>query len=150
QLNFNPPEYFDLVNLTHPVFKKFADWGVAVLTGVEIHKYWTVEPDRDTGTIATYTDFRHNPAFLEKALGKGRVLLLTTAIDRRGWNDLPVAGWGFLALADQMMRYLSRSSQAVFNYTAGEDVILALDPAQRIPAYLLRKPGLQQLRNDIP
>jgi len=28
--------------------------------------------------------------------------------------------------------------------------MLAIDPAQRIPAYLLRKPGLQQLRNDIP
>jgi len=37
----------------------------------------------------------------------------------------------------------------VFNYTAGEDVLLPLDPAQRVPAYNLRKPGLQQLRNDI-
>ena len=48
------------------------------------------------------------------------------------------------------MRYVSSSSQAVFNYTAGDDVMLAIDPAQRIPAYLLSKPGLQQLRNDIP
>jgi hypothetical protein len=69
------------------------------------------------------------------------------------WNDFPIAAadnWGFVALADQMMRYLSHSSQAVFNYTAGEDVMLVIDPAQKIPAYLLRKPGLQQLRNDIP
>jgi hypothetical protein len=48
------------------------------------------------------------------------------------------------------MRYLARSSQSLFNYTAGDDVSLALNPAQRIPAYRLRKPGLQQLNNDIP
>jgi len=48
-----------------------------------------------------------------------------------------------------MMRYLGRSSQALFNYTSGEDVILPLNTTQRIPAYLLRKPGLQQLRNEI-
>ena len=148
KFNFVPPEFFDLRDLTHPVFKKFADWGVGVLTGVEIHKYWSVTAGQDTGVIAAYTDRRHHPAFLERAVGKGRVLLLTTSIDRR-WNDLPVADWGFLALADQMMRYLSRSSQAVYNYTAGESVILALDPSQRMPAYQLHKPGLQQLRNDV-
>jgi hypothetical protein len=149
QFNFVPPEYFDLRDLTHPIFKKFADWdGVGILTGVEILKYWSVTAEKDTGVIATYTDFRHHPAFLERAIGKGRVLLMTTSIDRR-WNDLPVADWGFLALADQMMRYLSRSSQAVFNYTAGENVILALDSSQRIPAYQLHKPGLQQLKSDI-
>jgi hypothetical protein len=149
KLPFNPPETFDLQNLDHPILKKFADWGVGVLTSVEIHQYWSVEPG-DAGVIARYTDFRHRPAFLEKPVGKGRVLMMTTAIDRRGWNDLPVADWGFPALADQMLQYLSRSSQVDYNYTAGEDVILPMDPAQRLGAYLLRKPGLQQLRNEVP
>lgn len=149
QLGFNPPEFLDLQNLTHPILKKFADWGSGVLTSVEMHRYWSIKPDKDAGVIARYTDIRHCPALIERAVGKGRVLLFTSAIDRRGWNDLPVADWGFLPLADQMMQYLSRISQVVFNYTAGEDVLLPLDPAQRIPAYNLRKPGLQQLRNDI-
>jgi len=149
KLAFNPPEYLDLQNLAHPILKKFADWGVGVLSSVEIHHYWSVEPG-DAGVIARYTDHRHRPAFLEKSVGKGRVVMMTTAIDRRGWNDLPVADWAFPALADQMLQYLLRSSQVVYNYTAGEDVMLAVDPALRIPAYLLRKPGLQQLRNDIP
>jgi hypothetical protein len=149
KLPFNPPEFLDLQNLSHPVLKKFADWGAGVLTSVEIHKYWSVNPG-DASVIARYTDFRHVPAFLEKTVGKGRVLMMTTAIDRRGWNDLPVADWAFPALADQMLQYLSRLSQAVFNYLAGDEVMLAIDPALRIPAYLLSKPGLQQLRNDIP
>jgi hypothetical protein len=150
QLGFNPPEYLDLHNLSHPILKKFADWGVGVLTSVQIQRYWKVDPQEGDAVIARYTDFRHCPAFIEKTLGKGRVLMMTTGIDRRGWNDLPVADWGFPVLADQMMQYLSHASQAVFNYTAGQDVMLAVDPSPRIPAYLLAKPGLQQLRNDIP
>ncbi len=149
KLTFNPPEFLDLQDLSHPILRKFADWGAGVLTSVEIHQYWSVKPG-DAAVIARYTDFRHVPAFLEKTVGKGRVLMMTTAIDRRGWNDLPVADWAFPALADQMFQYLSRSSQAVFNYLAGENVMLTMDPALRIPAYLLSKPGLQQLRNDIP
>ncbi|MGE5193951.1 MAG: hypothetical protein ACM3U2_15765 [Deltaproteobacteria bacterium] len=147
-LGFDPPEFLDLRNLSHPVLKKFADWGTGVLTSVEIRRYWSVDAG-ETGVIARYTDHRHRPALLEKAVGKGRVLLMTTSVDR-SWNDLPVADWAFPALADQFMQYLSRSSQAVYNYTTGEDVMLAVDPSLRIPAYLLRKPGLQQLRNDIP
>ncbi len=149
-LTFTPPQFLDLQNLTHPILKKFADWDASVLTGVEIHGYWSVNADEGAGVIASYTDFRHRPAFVEKVVGKGRVLMMTTSVDRR-WNDLPAAiNWGFVALADQMMRYLSHASQAVYNYTAGEDVMLALDPAERIPAYNLAKPGLQQLRYDIP
>jgi hypothetical protein len=76
------------------------------------------------------------------------VLALTTSIDRR-WNELPL-DWGFAPLTYEMMRYLARASQSQFNYISGEDVILPLNPAQRIPAYRLRKPGLQQLNNEIP
>lgn len=147
---FKPPEYLDLQNLTHPILRKFADWDASVLTSVEINGYWSVDAGEGAGVIARYTDFRHRPAFLEKSVGKGRVLMMTTSVDRR-WNDLPAAvNWGFVALADQMMRYVSNASQAVYNHVAGEDVMLAIDPTQRIPAYLLGKPGLQQLRIDIP
>jgi hypothetical protein len=82
-------------------------------------------------------------------VGKGRVLLFTSSIDRR-WNELPVAYFAFTALSDQIMQYLSRSSQATYNYLAGQDVTLSLDPALKIPAYMLGKPGLQQLRHEIP
>ncbi len=134
-LTFTPPQFLDLQNLTHPIFKKFADWDASVLTGVEIHGYWSVDASEGAGVLAHYTDFRHRPSFIEKAVGKGRVLMMTTSVDRR-WNDLPAAvNWGFVALADQMMRYLSNASQAVYNHTAGEEVLLALDPTERIPAY---------------
>ena len=32
----------------------------------------------------------------------------------------------------------------------GDPVRISLDPALAVPAYLLRKPGLQNLRSDVP
>jgi hypothetical protein len=144
---FSTPTYLDLQQVNHPILKKFADWGGG-LAAVEIKRCWRIDPERVAGAIATYTDRDRLPALVERPLGKGRVLAFTTSIDRR-WNDLPL-DWGFAPLTYEMMRYLARTSQSLFNYTSGDDVVLALNPAQRIPAYLLRKPGLQQLRNDIP
>ncbi len=149
QVQFDEQVLLDLQNLSHPILKKFADWG-GILATVEINRCWSVDPELVAGAVASYTDRKHLPALIERSLGKGRVLALTTSIDRRGeWNDLPL-DWGFAPLSYEMMRYLARSSQAQFNYTAGDDVILPMNTAQAVPAYLLRKPGLQQLREDIP
>lgn len=147
QRPFNTPTFIDVQNVNHPILKKFADWGGG-LTDVEIKRCWRIDPDRVAGAIATYTDRNRLPALVERSLGKGRVLALTTSIDRR-WSDLPL-DWGFAPLSYEMMRYLARESQSLFNYTSGDDVMLAVNSAQRIPAYRLRKPGLQQLQHDIP
>jgi hypothetical protein len=149
QVPFDREVFLDLQNLSHPILKKFADWG-GVLATVEINRCWSVDPELVAGAIASYTDPKHLPALVERVLGKGRVLALTTSIDRRGeWNDLPL-DWGFAPLSYEMMRYLAQSSQAQFNYTAGDDVILPLNTTQAFPAYRLRKPGLQQLNEDVP
>ncbi|HEY3965919.1 MAG TPA: BatA domain-containing protein [Planctomycetaceae bacterium] len=149
QVQFDEQVFLDLQNLSHPILKKFADWE-GVLATVEINRCWSVDPELVAGAIASYTDRKHLPALIERSLGKGRVLALTTSIDRRGeWNDLPL-NWGFAPLSYETMRYLARSSQAQFNYLAGDDVILPMNTTQAVPAYLLRKPGLQQLREDIP
>ncbi|MCY2963802.1 MAG: VWA domain-containing protein, partial [Planctomycetota bacterium] len=148
-LTFKPPEYLDLQNLNHPLLKRFDDWGASGLKAEPILKYWRVDPTRDTAVIARYTDPRQGPALIEKAVGKGRVLMLTTSLDRRGWNDLPVAGWEFVGLVDQMMTYLGRGSQTVYNHLAGEEVLLPLDLSQPLPGYLLRKPGQQQLKGEV-
>jgi hypothetical protein len=151
---FDPPEFLDFRNLEHPLLRKFADWpaeGLTSLTAEPIRQYWRVKPaDRDSAVIATFTDIRRTPApaFVERAHGKGRTLLVTTSLDRR-WSDLPVAGW-FVVLVDQMLRYLSEAGGDSFNFIAGEPVSIALEPGRALAAYLLRKPGLQQLRSDVP
>jgi hypothetical protein len=151
---FDPPEFLDFRNLTHPLLKKFADWpaeGLTSLTAEPIREYWRVKPaEQDAAVIATYTDVRRTPApaFVERAHGKGRTLLLTTSLDRR-WSDLPVAGW-FVVLVDQMLGYLSNAGGEKFNFMIGDPVAVTLESGRPLPAYLLRKPGLQQLRGDVP
>jgi hypothetical protein len=150
-VKFLPPEFLDLQDLTHPLLRKFADWGVAELTSVEILKYWKVEPLPGASVIATYSDGRTSPALLERQHGRGRTVLFTTSVSQNGWNDLPVAaGPYFLAFADQTLSYLTRQANAVFNYTAGEDVVLKLDADHAEQKYLLRKPEHQQPFLDMP
>lgn len=47
------------------------------------------------------------PALIEREVGEGRVLLLTTTVDR-DWTDLPIQP-AFLPLMQQAVRYLSRA-----------------------------------------
>lgn len=147
--DFERDEFLDLGMNAHPLFKKFADWGTGGLTSTPILKCWSVKPaERDTAIVASYTDPRRLPALVERAIGKGRVLEMTTSLDRR-WNELPVSEW-FVVLADQMLQYLSQRGGDSFNFAIGDPVTISLDQAVGATAVLLRKPGLQQLRSDIP
>ncbi len=149
-LKFNPPEFLDLNELTHPIFKRFADWGVADLNTVEIHRYWRVAPEPDGSVVARYTDRRSGPAILERLRGKGRTIVFTSSLGRQGWNDLPAAGWQFLALIDQIMKHLSQASEAELNVQAGAEVRVLLDANLPGRRFLLRKPGKQQIPISAP
>ena len=149
-LKFSQPALLDLPKSTHLMLRKFQDFGgFGDLTSAEIHRYWKVKPNAHASLIAAYTNPQQSPAFLDRSYGNGRTVMFTTAVDLKGWSDLPRTRW-FVALADQMMQYLGSRSNDVFNYVAGEDIILRLDPAEPIRQYLLRKPGLQQVRGLVP
>lgn len=153
-----PPEFIDLANkLDHPLLKRFADWGDATeLTSSEINRIWRVKPQPNSSVIAWYTFANKSPAIVERVHGKGRTVLLTTSVSsstsedpQDQWNVLP-RRWTYLAFADQTIRYLSRQSQATFNYVCGEDVIVKLDTEHPAQQYLLRKPNSQQLPKEVP
>ena len=149
---FFPPESLDLSakSLAHPVLKKFAELGGAGdLTLMDVRRCWRVKPRAGGAVIASYSDVRKTPALLERRHGEGRVLMLTTGVDRN-WNDLPLAPVPFVILADRMMRYLGRESGSVYNFLAGEPVVVRLDPEKPIRRYLLRRPDLGQLPGDVP
>lgn len=147
---FSPPEYFDMRATSNSAFR-FDEWGD--LISMPINECWRVAPvERDVAVLARFTDHGRvpAPAIVEKALGDGRVLMVTTSLDRQ-WSDpgLPTATW-FIVLIDRLMQHLDRAPPATCNYTIGENVSVALDPEQSISAFLLKKPGLQQLRQEVP
>jgi hypothetical protein len=149
-LSFRPPEFLEIPDVTHPMVKRFADWGTTELTGVEILKYWRVEPLVDASIVARFTDLRTSAALLDRPLGTGRVALWTTGLDRSGWNDLPASGWSFIALCDQIVRHVSRGAEVSWNHTIGDTVSVPLD-VEPVPArVLMRTPNLRQLRLEVP
>lgn len=155
RLKFNPPEFVELKNLTHPLLRYFADWpeGVTDLSSAEIQRYWRVTPSDAETVVAKFTDTRGAPALLDRLHGAGRVVMLTTSFDNSNWNDLRVVP-SSLVLIDQIVKRLTRRGDAVFNFTAGETVIVSLvrgaTPDQPLdPRLLLRKPERQQIRLDV-
>ena len=149
-LKFTPAEFLDVRELSHPVLKKFEDLGgVAELTSAAVRKYWKVEPAAAASVIVPYTKSSSLPALLERPFGDGRTVMLTTGANLKGWNDL-ARSWQFVALADQMMYYLSHGTESDFNYTAGEDVLIRTARENPIFRYLLRKPEFQQLPGEVP
>lgn len=144
------PVFLDMQDLAHPVMSRFQDWGVAELTGVEIPRYWNVGPVGEARPLVRFTNLRHSPALVVRDVGKGRALLIATAIDRNGWNDLPTAGWKYLAWMYEMARFLAQAGSQQTNMQAGSDVVVPLDPELRMDKYLLQKPAFEQLPGVIP
>jgi hypothetical protein len=96
-----------------------------------------------TSVVLPYSDGR--PAIIERIIGQGHVLTMTTPVSDRPsqkdtWNLLPI-GWPFMVLAHQMAAYLVGSGQQQLNYLAGQTAVLPLDTAAQHPSYLLSTPG---------
>lgn len=152
-LKFTPAKSLDLKDISHPILKKFDGSGVAAeLMTVDVRRYWKVDPLPNSKVITSYNDRESSPAMLERPLGTGRVLMLTTAVDlTRDWSELArTPPWHFLALADQMLQYLSNRTSARANFIAGEEVILPLDRDKPLKRYLLKKPSGLQLPGEVP
>jgi len=112
-----------------------------------VFRYWELE-DMSAGaaTVIPYNDGR--PALIERPVGRGRALILTTPLSdrpsRNPWNLLPI-GWPFVALVDQMTSYLTGSADQHLNYPAGQTAVLRLDAAAERQGFLLTAPGGLQL-----
>ncbi len=112
--------------------------------------------------VLPYNDGR--PAVLERSVGRGRALTMTTPVSDRPaddpWNLLPVPAldpWPFVILANQMMAYAVGSTDQQFNYVAGQAVVLQVDAAANRRGYMLVTPGGLSLpipsdlsRRDLP
>jgi uncharacterized integral membrane protein len=146
---FNPPEFLDLTDLAHPLFQKFANLNVGDLTSIPINWYWRVTATAGAKIICPYSGLKKPAAWIETTRGKGRVVLFTSALNRRGWNDIP-ADWPIVVLAEQTAEYLAQGNQGKLNYVAGETVSISLPADSPLGGYLLRKPEKQQLPGDIP
>ena len=133
----------------HPILAAFRSQASSIpWDAFPVFRYWELGPlSRGVGIVLQYGDGR--PAVLERPVGRGRVLTMTTPVsdrpNRDPWNLLPVDSFGigwcpFVILANQMAAYLVGSSGEQLNYLAGQTAVVRLDAAQSRRGYLLFTP----------
>jgi hypothetical protein len=148
-------------DLQHPVLSAFRNLpGAVPWQAFPVFRYWQIaRRPNGVGVVLSYGD--GSPAVLERAIGAGRVLTMTTPVSDRPnlnqggnatagqepWNLLPVGeAWPFMILMNQTANYLAGSGEQRLNYLAGQTAVLRLDTAARRSGYMLITPGGQSIR----
>jgi hypothetical protein len=138
-------------NLEHPVLAEFRKFTNVPWFQHPVYRYWQLDTlPAGVHVIAPFSD--DAPAILERSVGKGRCITMTTPVsddpNREPWNLLPVGGaWPPLVIVvHQMMAYLVGSGSQELNYRPGETAALELDPARMVQSYLLTGPDGVQVR----
>ena len=144
------PQSIDLRNAQHPLLKRLENFGVlADLGAMEVHGFWKVEPSESAVTVAKFDGTQKIPALLERRIGRGRVMLMTTSVNDEKWNDLVGTALSFV-FVDQLTQYLSQQATLRSNYLVGDEVALPLDRDQKLRKIVLRMPDFKQRTQEIP
>ncbi len=136
-------------NYDHPILRPFR----AIATSVPwadfpVFRYWNLaDLARDAEVVLRFGN--QQPAVLERRVGQGTVLTMTTPITelerpvgRQAWNEL--AGpddWPRFMLVNEIVRYLTQHDAGHYNYETGQNVVLANRPDKDPARYLLFTPG---------
>jgi hypothetical protein len=121
-----PAERLAPVDRRHPMLASFPAQGDG-LSSARFFKYMLLEPIPDSNDRSVVLRFESGaPALVERSVGKGRVLLLATTVDRE-WTDLPIRP-GFLPLVRESARRLvgGSDSEAAPSILVGQTRELAL------------------------
>ncbi len=101
-------------DLRHPIFRPFGALA-ANLGQVRVDRSWRVSPD-GWSVVARFSN--GTPALLERAAGRGRVVLFASDVNRR-WNDFPLHP-AFVPFAIEAMRYVAGDRRRPRDYTVAQ------------------------------
>ncbi|TWU28111.1 vWA domain-containing protein [Bythopirellula polymerisocia] len=123
-----------------------------------VWRFWQIDDlAGDSYVVARFAN--NQPALIERPLGQGRVMTLTTPVSdplqpagRNPWNLLPThpEPWPFVALANNIVGYLAHNEDHELNYAAGETVNLNLSARQHVTDFVLREPEGEGIRRTLP
>jgi hypothetical protein len=138
--------------LAHPSLAAFRDIAANVpWYDFPVFRHWSFEGNRlHDGASVVLRYSNGQPAVVERPLGQGRVLVMTTPVSdaanppgREPWNWLPTGfePWPYVMLMNETMLYLAGSGDAQLNYLSGQTATLAdASPASDDVAYHLFTP----------
>ena len=105
-----PGEHLGQLDRRHPLLQPFLSGRASEsLLSASFARYLLLQPTpRSQGQTTVILSFESGaPALVERMVGRGRVLLFTSTLDR-DWNDLAIQP-AFLPLVQQIVRHLSRA-----------------------------------------
>lgn len=137
-------------NYDHPITREFRSLATSIpWDQFPVYRHWEMDAlEADTRIVCRYGNGK--PALLDRTLGQGRVVVMTTPLSdparpagREAWNELPTApdAWPFVVLADQIVQYLDGSRQATNNYLCGQLAVLPQREAEDPERYELFLPS---------
>jgi hypothetical protein len=130
-VDLRPAERLAPIDRRHPLLGSFAARGEG-LTSARFFQFMLLTPVPDAPGRTVVLRYENGaPALVEAEVGRGRVLLLTTTVDRE-WTDLPIRP-GFLPLMQEAARRLAGapSGQAASALAVGQRREIPLGPEDR-------------------
>jgi hypothetical protein len=130
-VDLRPAERLAPIDRRHPLLSAFPARGDG-LSSARFFEYMLLSPLPDAPARQIVLRYESGaPALVEAEVGRGRVLLLTTTVDRE-WTDLPIRP-GFLPLVQEAARYLAGapSGEAAAAVTVGQKREIMLEPDDR-------------------
>ncbi len=94
---------------------------------------------RAARVIAAFDDAAQSPAFIERTMGLGRVVLVTTAVDKEWslWPDHPA----YLPMVHELVRHVARRGDGGRPQWVAAPIEIPIDPAVYEPDALVRTPA---------
>ncbi len=108
------------VDYQHPIFMIFANSGHGDPSTAQFYQYYHTSPSNSNSVLAYFDDA--SPAFLERQIGAGKVILFTSSFDTE-WNNLPVKAI-FLPILYQTLQYVASEKKGHKSYLVGQPVSL--------------------------
>lgn len=136
------PREFD-----HPLMAVFRNIRESVAwEGMPIYRHWVLGAmHSDSRTLVEFSNGK--PAIIERTVGQGRVVMMTTPVtdpdqkDPPPWNFLPTSlqSWPTFVLLDRIFLYLVQTSDPPLNYEVGQAAWLPI-PDRQLQRYSMFTP----------
>jgi hypothetical protein len=135
------------IDFRHPALEFFRDRLQAALGSLVVFEYVKAEVDpKDSAVrvLARYDDPAQTPALVERRVGRGKVLLLTTTADS-AWNLMPGRP-PYLVFMHEIGKYLAERPGGALNVNVGEPFQLLLRMDRYAKDFTLVSPRQEHIK----
>ncbi len=147
--------YLRPIAVEHPALSELGELAAtAPWSEFPVFRYWELEAGTEpVAVVATFANGK--PALVERQLGAGSVLVMTTSVSDKAhddpWNLLPTGPepWPFIALVNGVVGHLAGTSKSHLNYLAGQTIVLPLTLEEQVSSYVLQLPDGSAMRQSL-